>query len=157
MRVGGAGCSLVEDGCVGVAVLLDDGHDQHDEFRPEVQVLDAGALLLQGNLLLVLVSVEGMRSEVKLSSAPLSLNPPRGRRTHRVGRLVLLAVELVVVVEDVVVGGVEAGLDAVPHHLAGPGRRLELLDLQRHTKAGAHTQAQGEGAMVVAVKLSPSS
>lgn len=71
MRVGGAGCSLVKDGCVGVAVLFDDGHDQHDEFRPEVQVLDAGALLLKGNLLLVLVGVEGKRSEVKLSSAPL--------------------------------------------------------------------------------------
>lgn len=44
-----------------------------------------------------------------------------------------------VVVEDVVVGRVEAGLDAVPHHLTGPGRRLELLDLQPHTEAGAHT------------------
>lgn len=53
-RVGGASSSLVQDRCVGVAVLLNDGHDQHDEFGPEVQVLDTRALFLQGNLLLVL-------------------------------------------------------------------------------------------------------
>ena len=49
--------------------------------------------------------------------------------THGVGRLVLSAVQLVAVVEDVVIRGVEAGFHAVPHHLAGSGRRLELLDL----------------------------
>lgn len=48
-----------------------------------------------------------------------------------------------VVVEDVVVGGVEAGLDAVPYHLTGPGRRLKLLDLQDHKEAGAHALTQG--------------
>lgn len=49
--------------------------------------------------------------------------------THRVRRLVLSAVQLLAVVEDVVICGVEAGLDAVPHHLAGSGWRLKLLDL----------------------------
>ena len=48
--------------------------------------------------------------------------------THRVG-LVLAAVELVAVVEDVFVGGVEACLHAVLHHLAGSGWALQLLDL----------------------------
>lgn len=56
-----------------------------------------------------------------------------------------------VVVEDVVVGGVQAGLDAVPHHLTGPGWRLELLDLQHRTEASAHTQrVVDRGAMVAA-------
>lgn len=56
-----------------------------------------------------------------------------------------------VVVEDVVVGGVEAGLDAVPHHLTGPGRRLELLDLQRQTERSYTNTGRVEhrGAMVV--------
>ena len=40
---------LVETRSVGVLVLLDDGHDQGDEFGPEVQVLDAGPLLLGGD------------------------------------------------------------------------------------------------------------
>ena len=42
---------LVEHGRVGVAVLLNDGHDEGNEFGPEVQVLDAGARLLWRNLL----------------------------------------------------------------------------------------------------------
>lgn len=46
--------SLVEHRCVGVPVLFDDGDNEHDEFGPEVQVLDARTLLLQGQLLLVL-------------------------------------------------------------------------------------------------------
>lgn len=45
---------LVEHGCVGVPVLLNDGDDEHDEFGPEVQVLDARTLLLQRDLVLVL-------------------------------------------------------------------------------------------------------
>lgn len=53
----------------------------------------------------------------------------RESRTHRVRRLELSAVQLLAVVENVVIRGVEAGLDAVPHHLAGSGWRLELLDL----------------------------
>ena len=40
---------LVETRSVGVLVLLDDGDDQGDEFGPEVQVLDAGPLLLRGH------------------------------------------------------------------------------------------------------------
>lgn len=53
----------------------------------------------------------------------------RESQTHWVRQLVLSAVQLLAVVEDVVIRGVEAGLDAVPHHLAGSGWRLELLDL----------------------------
>ena len=52
--------------------------------------------------------------------------------THWIG-LVFSSVELVAVVEDVVVGGVETGLHTVLHHLAVPGRALELLDLRGHT------------------------
>lgn len=48
--------------------------------------------------------------------------------THRVC-LVLAAVELVAVVEDVLVGGVETGLHTVLHHLAGSWGALQLLDL----------------------------
>lgn len=71
--MGGASSSLVEDGCVGVAVLLNDGHDQHDEFRPEVQVLDTGSLFLQGNLLLVLGGVGAeVRSQVRLRLSHLT-------------------------------------------------------------------------------------
>lgn len=49
--------------------------------------------------------------------------------THCVQQLVLVAVQLLAVVEDVVVGGVEAGLDTVPHHLTGSGGTLQFLDL----------------------------
>ena len=50
-------------------------------------------------------------------------------QTHRVQGLVLAAVQLLAVVEDVVVGGVETGLDTVSHHLTGPRRGLQFLDL----------------------------
>lgn len=42
--------SLVEAWRVGILILLDDGHDECDQLGPEVQVLDAGALLLRGDL-----------------------------------------------------------------------------------------------------------
>lgn len=42
--------SLVQAGCVGILVLLDNGDYQGDELGPEVQVFDAGALLLGGHL-----------------------------------------------------------------------------------------------------------
>lgn len=71
VKVGGARSSLVEDRCVRVAVLLNDGHDQHDEFGPEVQVLDTGALFLQGNLLLVLVGVGGRGQKSGQAPPPL--------------------------------------------------------------------------------------
>lgn len=48
--------------------------------------------------------------------------------THRIC-LVLAAVELMAVVEDVLVGGVETGLHTVLHHLAGSWGALQLLDL----------------------------
>lgn len=44
-------------------------------------------------------------------------------------RLVLAAVELLAVVKDVVVGGVEAGFHTVSHHLAGSRRALQFLNL----------------------------
>lgn len=50
--------------------------------------------------------------------------------THRLDSGLELAVEeLQAVVEDVLIGGVQAGLDAVPHHIGGPGRTLQLQDL----------------------------
>lgn len=52
-----------------------------------------------------------------------------GRLSHRLCGLVLSVVQLVAVVEDVVKGRVEAGFDTVPHHLTGPGWRLQFLDL----------------------------
>lgn len=68
-------------------------------------------------------------------------------QTHWVGRLVLSAVQLLAVVEDVVVCGVEAGFDAVPHHLAGSGWRLELLDLktEREGSQQAWTEEESRG------------
>lgn len=50
-------------------------------------------------------------------------------RPHRV-RLVLAPIQLVAVVEDVLVGRVEAGLHAVLHHLAGTWGALQLLNLK---------------------------
>lgn len=50
------------------------------------------------------------------------------RSTHRVG-LILSTIQLVAVVENVLVCGIEAGFYAILHHLAGTGRTLELLDL----------------------------
>lgn len=67
----------------------------------------------------------------------------RPRTTHRV-RLVLAAVELVAVVEDVLVGGVEAGFHAVLHHLAGSGRALQLLDLRGEAAGLRAEPAAGE-------------
>lgn len=37
---------LVEAGSVGIFILLDNGDDKRDELGPEIQVLDAGSLLL---------------------------------------------------------------------------------------------------------------
>ena len=42
--------------------------------------------------------------------------------TYRVHGLVLSAVQLMAVIEDVVICRVEAGFDTVPHHLAGSRR-----------------------------------
>ena len=39
--------SLVETWGVGVLILLYDGDDEGDEFGPEVQVFDAGTLLIR--------------------------------------------------------------------------------------------------------------
>lgn len=37
---------LIKAKCVGIFVLLYDGDNQGDEFGPEVQVFDAGTLLI---------------------------------------------------------------------------------------------------------------
>lgn len=50
-------------------------------------------------------------------------------KSHRV-RLVLPAIQLMAVVEDVLVGGVEAGFHAVLHHLARTRRALQFLNLK---------------------------
>lgn len=49
-------------------------------------------------------------------------------QSHRV-RLVLPAVELMAVVEDVLIGGVEAGFHAVLYHLASTRWALQFLNL----------------------------
>lgn len=41
--------SLVEAWSVGILIFLDDGHYESDQFGPEVEVLDAGALFFWGN------------------------------------------------------------------------------------------------------------
>lgn len=70
-------------------------------------------------------------------SAPsIPARPSSPRPTHRV-RLVLATVQLVTVVEDVLVGGVEAGFHAVLHHLAGSWGALQLLDLGVRGERGA--------------------
>lgn len=46
--------SLVQYRCVGVSVFFNDGNNEHDEFGPEVQILNAWTLFLQRKLLLVL-------------------------------------------------------------------------------------------------------
>lgn len=43
--------------------------------------------------------------------------------------LIFPVVEVVAVVENILVGGVETGFHAVLHHLACPGGTLQLLDL----------------------------
>lgn len=47
------------------------------------------------------------------------------------------------VVEDVLVSGVEAGFHTVLHHLAGAGRALELLHLERGRRAWVGTARTG--------------
>ncbi len=43
--------SLIKARSVGVFVLLDDGDNEGDEFGPEVQVFDAGTLLIRRDCL----------------------------------------------------------------------------------------------------------
>lgn len=45
--------------------------------------------------------------------------------------------ELQAVVEDVLIGGVQAGLDAVPNHIGSSGRTLQLQDLGSRQTPGA--------------------
>lgn len=52
----------------------------------------------------------------------------RGSKTHWI-RLVLPVVEIMTVVENVLIGGVETRFDTVLHHLTRPGGALQLLDL----------------------------
>lgn len=62
------------------------------------------------------------------AGADTPAHAPSPRLTHWVC-LVLSAVQLMAVVEDVLIGGVEAGLHTVLHHLAGSWGALQLLDL----------------------------
>lgn len=48
--------------------------------------------------------------------------------------LILATVELMAVIKDVFIGGVETGFDTVLHYLTGSGWWLELLDLNAGTK-----------------------
>lgn len=53
-------------------------------------------------------------------------------------RLKLAIEELQTVVEDILISGVEAGFDTVPHHVSSPGRTLQLQHLHR----GRHQHQQ---------------
>ncbi len=56
----------------------------------------------------------------------------RERSSNRVSDLSILAtVQLLTVVEDVVIRGVEAGFDTVSHNLTGSRGTLQFLDLSR--------------------------
>ena len=60
--------------------------------------------------------------------------------------MVFPAVELMAVVEDVLVGGVEAGLHAVLHYLAGTREALQFLNLRAERpceEAGTQCTDQG--------------
>lgn len=48
--------------------------------------------------------------------------------------LILAAVELMTVIKDVLVGGVQTGFDTILDNLTGSGWRLKLLDLNTNTK-----------------------
>lgn len=60
--------------------------------------------------------------------------------THRLdGGLELAVEELQTVVEDVLVGGVQTGLDTVPHHVGSSGRTLQLQNLHRTRRHSGET------------------
>lgn len=52
-------------------------------------------------------------------------------------RLELAVEELQAVVKDVLIGGVQAGFDAVPNHIGSSGRTLQLQDLGSRQTRGA--------------------
>lgn len=58
------------------------------------------------------------------------------------GALELPVEELQAVVEDVLIGGVEAGLDAIAHHRRRPGRALQLQDLDRMDRTALFPSAR---------------
>lgn len=51
--------------------------------------------------------------------------------------LELAVEELQAVVEDILIGGVQAGLDTIPNHIGSSGRTLQLQDLQSREIHGA--------------------
>lgn len=54
-------------------------------------------------------------------------SPKHADATHWLdGGLKLVVEELQTVVEDVLIGGVQTGLDAIPHHVGSSGRTLQL-------------------------------
>lgn len=58
----------------------------------------------------------------------------RRTTTHRLDSgLELMVEELQAVVEDVLIGGVQAGLHTVSHHVGSSGRILQLQDLHQNT------------------------
>lgn len=74
-------------------------------------------------------------------------------KSHRI-RLVLPAIEFMAVVEDVLIGGVEAGLHTVFHYLAGTRRALQFLNLKAERlgeEAGAIAHRPGMSCYELAV------
>ena len=103
---------LVENAGVASLVLLDDRDQQSDQLVPELETLNA------------------VRAVIDSWLRPL--------RRRRCGRRLLLGLELALVqldavVEEELVGGTRARLDAVLDDGAGPRRTRQLLHLQsRH-------------------------
>lgn len=78
-------------------------------------------------------------------------------QTYRVC-LIFPVVEVMAVVENVFIGGVQTGFHAVLHHLARPGGTLQLLDLNTNVTKNiclnlihlkyTHTQAQSQQVVI---------
>ncbi len=123
---------LVKDRPVAVLVLLDDGGNEGDEAVPELEVVVARPRLLNRSALTLvlarLLHPEGRHVNLaaKTSSYCHTTNSIRSYT-----RLELPVVELEAVLEEELVGGPEAGLDAVLYHGAGAGRTRQLLYLGR--------------------------
>ena len=65
--------SLIKAGSVGVLVLLYDGDNEGDEFGPEVEVLDAGTLLIWRDCLRLKTQRDNELTSQRLCSSRISL------------------------------------------------------------------------------------
>jgi len=98
---------LVEDRSVAGQILVYDGRDERDELVPELEARHAARTLVGG--------VVGLADRAGMARVAV--------------RLELSLVELVAVVEEELVGGLEAGHHAVFDDVARPRRRRQVLHL----------------------------